>query len=337
MLLSCLGVTAEEEKVYRFLLPNGKGLTGEIGKALAMPQESVNLSVRRLAALGLVHVPGDGSVVAVDPAIGVERLIEDALSGLRARMREVGAARSAVSELGREFQRSAHISAADIEQVAGGREVWARLDELAFFARQEVMAIHPSVPWRVQNIAAARPLDMRCLRRGLTFRMVVVRAALQDSPTRAYVDELVSAGAHVRCVGEPVQRTIVYDRSQAVVPLDPGERQRGAVVVRQPGLVTGIVDHFERTWQSAVDIASVDDGPGGECPLSDLDKRVLEMLSRVDKDEVAARELGVSLRTFQRYVAHVMAQLGASTRFQAAMRAKERGWLGAPPSTPGPG
>ncbi|MEU7106348.1 helix-turn-helix transcriptional regulator [Streptomyces sp. NPDC046215] len=322
-----MGVTEEEERVYRFLLRNEQGLIGESGPVAAMSQEGVKSSVRRLVALGLVRVRDDGSVVAVDPAIGVERLIEDTLSGLRARMRDVDAARSAVSELGREFQRGTRVAAADIEQVLGGREVWARLDELAFFAHREVLAIHPSAPWKGRNIEAARPLDLRCLRRGLTFRMVVVREALRDALTRAYVDELVSAGAQVRCVGEPVQRTIVYDRSQAVVPLDPGETRRGAVVVRQPGLVTGLVDLFERTWESAADIATLEGGPGGEHPLSELDKQVLDVLSRVDKDEVAARELGVSLRTFQRYVAQVMARTGANSRFQAAVRAKELGWL----------
>ncbi|MEH6379236.1 helix-turn-helix domain-containing protein [Streptomyces sp. KLMMK] len=324
MLLGCLGVTEEEELIYRFLLKGEKGTVEEICEALGLAGSDVCPALERLARLGLVHTR-DGGVTAVDPAIGVERLIEDALAGLRARMQQVDAARSAVSELGQEFRQGVRAPAADIEHVTGGQEIWDRLDELAFFAYREVMAIHPSSPWRVKNIEAARPLDMRCLRRGLTFRMIVVREALQDTLTRAYLEELGSAGAQVRCVEEPVQRMVIYDRSQAVVPLDPGENRRGAVVVRQPGLVTSIVDLFEHTWQSAVDISTV--AGGDENPLSELDKQVLDVLSRVDKDEVAARELGVSLRTFQRYVANVLGQLDASSRFQAAVQAKERGWI----------
>ncbi|RKN74591.1 helix-turn-helix transcriptional regulator [Streptomyces klenkii] len=327
MLLGCLGVTAEEERIYRFLLKGGKGTVEEIRQALGLAGPDVRSTLERLVGLGLVHTRG-GGVTAVDPAIGVERLVEDVMAGLRARMQQADAARAAISELGQEFRRGEGVRAApapDIEHVTGRQEVWDRLDELTFFAYREVMAIHPGAPWRPWNIEAARPLDMRCLRRGLTYRLIVVREALQDPLTRAYLEELRSAGAQVRCVEEPVQRMAVYDRSRAVVPLDPEEKRRGAVVVRQPGLVAGFVDLFEQTWQSAADPATVDGGE--ECPLPELDRQVLEALVRADKDEVAARELGVSLRTFQRYVAHLMARLDAGSRFQAAVRAKERGWL----------
>ncbi|MEV8480054.1 MarR family transcriptional regulator [Streptomyces sp. NPDC051173] len=319
-----MGVTEEEEQIYRFLLKGEKGTIEEICVGLGLTGSEVSSNLERLTLLGLVH-RRDGGVTAVDPAIGVERLIEDALAGLRVQMRQLNVARSAISVLGQEFRQGVQAPAADIEHITGGQEIWARLDELAFFAYREVMAIHPSSPWRVKNIEAARPLDMRCLRRGLGFRMVVMREALQDALTKAYLEELRAAGAQIRCMEEPLQRMVIYDQSQAVVPLDPGENQRGAVVVRQPGLVAGIVDLFERTWPSAVDMAIVDGD--GDCPLSELDKQVLDVLSRVDKDEVAARQLGVSLRTFQRYVANVLGKMDATSRFQAAVQAKERGWL----------
>jgi DNA-binding CsgD family transcriptional regulator len=35
----------------------------------------------------------------------------------------------------------------------------------------------------------------------------------------------------------------------------------------------------------------------------------------------------VSVRKFRAHVADLMARLGAATRFQAALLAKERGWL----------
>jgi DNA-binding NarL/FixJ family response regulator len=35
----------------------------------------------------------------------------------------------------------------------------------------------------------------------------------------------------------------------------------------------------------------------------------------------------MSLRKYRTHVADLMGRLGASTRFQAALRARERGWL----------
>ena len=45
------------------------------------------------------------------------------------------------------------------------------------------------------------------------------------------------------------------------------------------------------------------------------------------KDEAAARQLGVSLRTVHRRTSVLMAELDARTRFQAGLLAARRGWL----------
>lgn len=47
-------------------------------------------------------------------------------------------------------------------------------------------------------------------------------------------------------------------------------------------------------------------------------------------DEVAARRLGISLRTARRMMARIMERLGAHSRFEAGLRAKERRWLSPP-------
>jgi len=44
-------------------------------------------------------------------------------------------------------------------------------------------------------------------------------------------------------------------------------------------------------------------------------------------DEAAARRLGVSLRTVRRWASHLADRLGARSRFQAGVRARERGWI----------
>ncbi|WP_432039686.1 response regulator transcription factor [Streptomyces cucumeris] len=61
-------------------------------------------------------------------------------------------------------------------------------------------------------------------------------------------------------------------------------------------------------------------------------QRVLEPLREGQSDEVAARTLNVSLRTYRRQVAEVMSALGVSSRFQAGVRAVELGLL---PRRPG--
>ncbi|WP_449064608.1 hypothetical protein [Planomonospora algeriensis] len=81
-------------------------------------------------------------------------------------------------------------------------------------------------------------------------------------------------------------------------------------------------DVFEGRWERARDLDDLDD-----LALSPIEQQVLHALTRHDTDEAAARSLAVSVRKFRAHVADLMARLGAATRFQAALRAKERGWL----------
>jgi DNA-binding NarL/FixJ family response regulator len=61
-------------------------------------------------------------------------------------------------------------------------------------------------------------------------------------------------------------------------------------------------------------------------PHLDADGRViLEALGSGLTDEAAAKRIGVSLRTYRRRVAELMARLEAGSRFQAGLRAGELG------------
>ncbi|GGW13183.1 hypothetical protein GCM10018980_71520 [Streptomyces capoamus] len=57
---------------------------------------------------------------------------------------------------------------------------------------------------------------------------------------------------------------------------------------------------------------------------------VLRRLRDGFTDEVAARELGVPVRTYRRYVAEIMTLLGAESRFQAGVYAAALGMLSPP-------
>ncbi|URN11094.1 hypothetical protein LUW77_01230 [Streptomyces radiopugnans] len=72
---------------------------------------------------------------------------------------------------------------------------------------------------------------------------------------------------------------------------------------------------FESIWCSSVPV-------GERIAFGDRDRallirQILCALRAGVTDEVAARELTVSVRTYRRYVAEIMTLLGASSRFQA--------------------
>jgi DNA-binding CsgD family transcriptional regulator len=177
---------------------------------------------------------------------------------------------------------------------------------------------------------ASRPLDQRGLRRGIDMRVIHDVAVLEDEMNRTYLRELVSGGAQIRVSRDPLSRMVIMDREVALVPLDPGDSKRGALIVRQPGLVAGFLDLFERLWSSAEEHAGPDavtEPEPAAVTVTDQDRRVLQLLASGVTDETSARDLGVSVRHLRRTIARLMDDLGASSRFEAGVEAARRGWI----------
>ncbi|MCB5178384.1 helix-turn-helix transcriptional regulator [Streptomyces antimicrobicus] len=324
-----LGLSPREETVYRHFLRSPRGRPETLGQRLGISREEADEALRSLCRYKLLRVAAEGRVVPIDPVLGIERLIEQRLEELNEQLRQVASVRSVIPELveqARAGDAPADTPPSGIERIDGLDEIRARLDDLAFFARKEMFALQPDGPLTPAFIEAARPLDLRCIRRGITLRTVVLRTALEDPATRAYLHEMAELGAEFRTVEKVMDRMVIYDRATAVVPLDPSDSARGALLVRQSGLVSNMVALFEKVWASAEPLPGRDaqDTADG---ITDTEREVLTLLTLFDKDEIAAREMGISIRTFRRHVAELLLRLGASNRFQAAVLAKERGWM----------
>jgi DNA-binding NarL/FixJ family response regulator len=82
---------------------------------------------------------------------------------------------------------------------------------------------------------------------------------------------------------------------------------------------------FDQLWRTGA--------PWGHRPprdqdgLSAAEHELLWLLGQGLTDEVAARKLGLSLRTVRRMASELMTQLNAHSRFEAGVRAAHRGWL----------
>jgi len=67
--------------------------------------------------------------------------------------------------------------------------------------------------------------------------------------------------------------------------------------------------------------------PRGQGQPTPSDRQLLTLLTQGMKDRAIARYLGIGERTVQRRLNRLMTELGAQTRFQAALNAVRRGWL----------
>lgn len=329
-LLAFLGVHEEEERLYRSLLrresrqsaPDSQGPDPD---AHAASEEPI---LDRLVVLGLATRNAQGAFRPVPPPRAVDALIDGRLRRLREDLESEAARHSVIESLFRErwtAEPTPRASSDDdqmITQLHGIEAVREAIDRLTFFARAEVLTTEPMGVISEESIAVSRPINMRLLRRGVRLRMTMGSAILQDDTTLAYMRDLVQHGAEVRVSQHPVERMITVDRSAALTPIDPARTALGALLVREHGLVATLVTLFERMW------AAADELPGEDAEMpTPVERKILTMLREADKDETAARRLGISVRTYRKHLAIIMRRLGAANRVEAALLAHEKGWL----------
>lgn len=132
-------------------------------------------------------------------------------------------------------------------------------------------------------------------------------------------------GAQVRITTDEVNETIVMDGRLVILAGNLHAGQRRYSVITQPETVEGVMSLFETAWRSATDLDVFD---ASVSEIRELAPAVLDLLSRGIKDEAAARALGMGARTYRRRVAELMSALGAESRFQAGVRARELGLVG---------
>ncbi|MFD7106394.1 LuxR family transcriptional regulator [Streptomyces celluloflavus] len=98
-----------------------------------------------------------------------------------------------------------------------------------------------------------------------------------------------------------------------------------AAVVRAPSVVASLRALFDTVWQGATGVEEYLRLRRRNWP--EVAGKVLVRLRDGVSDDTAARELAMSVRTYRRHVADIMALLGATSRFQAGVRAAEAGLL----------
>lgn len=157
-----------------------------------------------------------------------------------------------------------------------------------------------------------------------TSRKLLSPVALADEGARAHLRLVQSKGALVRISGSQLpHETILIDQRVMILAGRQTPTGREYTVTTSQILVDGVHSLFRAIWDTAVDL---DTYLRCDIPHLDADSRmILEALGSGLTDESAAERFGVSLRTYRRRVAELMAKLEADSRFQAGLRAGELG------------
>jgi DNA-binding CsgD family transcriptional regulator len=296
--------------------------TRELLLAQGIPAARLDPAIQVLNEWGLVTARPGGGIDVPPPLNAVTQhafLLE----------RRASAARAAADGLMRIYNAS---RTADSDP-RGGLEVLLDIDHVGAATNEAVALAQESV---------------RCLR-----AMTARTRELMSSPLPSHREPTIGAGGRrvdmytvwdtqvlelpgaltalsARRDGGEVQRSmsniplsvVVVDETTCIVEWTGEGRGPQGLKGHARGAVLAGLRVFDRFWQLGTPIGDDADGD-----LDARDATVLRLMAAGVTDAAIARQTGISQRTVERRVRHVMERLGAQTRFQAGVQAVHRGWL----------
>ncbi|MFE3164127.1 helix-turn-helix domain-containing protein [Streptomyces sp. NPDC059224] len=322
-MLSTLGISEFDERVYRIYLTRSDRTAAEIAEALGTTPSRIRRTVSRLVDLGMLRREGHGRYRPVSP--------HTALRALLARRRaETEAAFSAVwgtvDDLADEYRagRLQEDPTGLVEVIIGEAEITLRVAELMQSVRTHFWVLDRPPYLGPYSTELEEALTMDLLGRGVDIRSVYTPEALAQPDRFELITHLAQIGEQARILPALPFRLRIMDRRVALVALVPGRYDRIAVV-HQSGLLDALLELFDSYWQRArplgATVPAAPDGPNAQ------DLLLLKMMQAGYKDQAIARQLGTSARTVTRRIATIAAGLGLETRFQVGVEAAKRGWI----------
>ncbi|MEV1176249.1 helix-turn-helix transcriptional regulator [Nonomuraea sp. NPDC049784] len=168
----------------------------------------------------------------------------------------------------------------------------------------ELRAMHPvGSPEQGRQEQKSRRSVLDELRRGMAMRTIIHASVLDDPRKAARIRELHAAGDRHRVVDEPIQQLLVFDRTVAFVRITPVAYSPGALMIRQQGLISTLIDLFEQTWTRAREVTE----PAHR--LTPREREVLALIAEGRSNSAVARALSITEAAVGKHVAAVFTKL----------------------------
>ncbi|WP_436520687.1 helix-turn-helix domain-containing protein [Actinoplanes sp. HUAS TT8] len=322
-MLDSLGLTDLEQRVYADLLGGHAATVRELTARTGEESSKIQSAVATLHAHGLVGLDGDRISLA-PPDLAIDSL-------LLGRMRQLQEARRGVRAW-IQSQQSAEPSASGVEAVVGASAVGQVFDQVLRGAQEEVLGFDrpPYLGGYHDN-----PTEIELLERGVRFRIVYDRRTLERPTAAQRIGACVAAGEQARVAADVPAKLAVADGRVGLLSFPgPGElpAEPWAFVVRGPAWVEVLVALFGEVWDRATPLRLAP----GATEIENLDRwnvptptdrQMLSLLMSGLPDKAVASQLGMSLRTVQRRLRHLMDVTGAATRMQLGWFVARNDWL----------
>lgn len=319
-MLEAIGMTPDEERVYRAVVGAFQAEAAEIAGQLGTTVDDVLGALRSLHAKGLISrvSPNGQRYAPVPPDVAFGPLLLRGQESLEW-------ARNAIAALDDEYRSSARRrdSAQLVEVVTGRSAIRQQLLNLQSSVRHEMRwfcrAGHVAMP------SSDNREEFDALARGVRYRVLYERELLEEPGMIESVAEGVRHGEIARVSPTLPVRLAIADDTLALCPLVPhatGSGEPTAALVRESSLLAALIALFESYWEQASPL-QVDDPE----QLETDERYLLSLLVGGVTDKAIATQLHISQRTVQRRISELMRRVNAHTRMQLAWEVSRLGWL----------
>lgn len=327
-MLAVLGLHDTSERVYRAMLARPESGVAELADTLGMGETDVREALDQLFELSLVRASIDrpDALHAISPEVGLQQALAKQQAELAERQQQVVECQSAVMQLIEDFGTTRRATAGStVRALVGMDAVRDKLDQLGREAQFEILTFMPGGAQSPAALEHAQRNDLPLLRRGVRLRGIGLDSIRNDAPTLAHAQFLTDNGGELRTTPALPPRMILADRQAALVPIDPDDSRKGVLELTGIGIVMPLLALFEQIWGLATPFGATPD-PDRE-GLTQQEQALLRLLAQGLTDETAANRLGISQRTARRMMSGLMERLAARSRFEAGLKAVQRGWL----------
>ena len=318
---------AVEVALYRAVLANPGLSPLRLAELLEMDHsdtDGLDKPIRRLTEMGLLRGDDNERLTAVSPMLAEA-------TELGARRASVESRRNAIRRLVVDWNDALTVRPSTddaIDVITDQAQIGNVMMHYAARCQTEFLSVAPGRLPKTRVDSRTRLANLYATRRGVRSRLLYQHAALRDRHTRSYLSELADNGSKIRFATSVPGRSLVLDGEVALLPIPTADPSRwGLVVVREPNIVSWVIATFEQLWSES---QPLEDALSRQTDAAELDQTraaILRLMAEGEKDEAISRRLSISVRTCRRQIADYMAQVGATSRFQAGVIAARAGHL----------
>ncbi|GAB3270391.1 LuxR C-terminal-related transcriptional regulator [Arthrobacter pigmenti] len=316
-------------ELYQFAVAQPSWSKTDASTALGYPVREIEAAISQLVDHRLLQEPAPGldQYVAMSPEVALSELVDEDERTLQDLRLSITARRREFSSLVPLYHAARkNIALSSSVEVLEDRAMIRRL--VMDYGRDvtgQVLIAQPGQGSTADVHEQGIKKDLALLESGVVRKTIYHDSTRDHVPTRKSVEALAPVGGEYRTLPYIPMRMMIFDENLVVVSRQQTPDDFAALVIRDSNLIAIFTHLFHVGWELAKPFPLGDESAPSK--LNNIQQLILNGLANGYADESIARRLDINVRTCRRHIAWMLEELGATSRFQAAIKAREAGWI----------